>query len=279
VQAKGTPRAVAAAGPVASLIDVDAAMIKVKCPNASCGITSVVKDEYAGKRAKCPACGTIMSIPNAPAEVPEAAVQAPPPARRAAPPPPPPAPVPEVEEEYEAYEEEVPRRRVGKSGQVTAIAVVNFVFGGLSLLCGLLMLVGAGLVGAAGSAATNPRIQTQGLPPEVAEKIAKEFGKTQATAGTTVGMLTTLLMIIAVVYLLWGAGAITAGVGLLQRRNWGRLLAMVLAGVAGVLALVQLVLVFMGGGVQGLVGVALNAAYAAWVFTVLLKPNVAREFS
>src|SRR4029077_11132262 len=38
-------------------------MIKVRCPNAACGKLAAVKEEFAGKRAQCPACGTIMPIP------------------------------------------------------------------------------------------------------------------------------------------------------------------------------------------------------------------------
>jgi hypothetical protein len=37
-------------------------MIKVKCPNADCGKMSQVKDEFAGKRAKCPACAIVGAI-------------------------------------------------------------------------------------------------------------------------------------------------------------------------------------------------------------------------
>jgi hypothetical protein len=179
-------------------------------------------------------------------------------------------------EEYEGYEEPAPRAPAAKSGQVMAIAIVNFVLGGLALLGGLCGLIGSMLVGSA--ATSMPRIQAQGLPPEVADKMAKEFGKAQAAMGGAVGWIVTLLLILSLINLLWGAGAITAGIGLLNRRSWGRLLALILAGVAGGLALLSLVPVFMGGGASNLVSVVLYAAYAAWVFIVLMKPEVQREF-
>lgn len=39
--------------------------IKVQCPNAVCGQIITVRDEYAGKRGKCPSCGAAMMIPPA----------------------------------------------------------------------------------------------------------------------------------------------------------------------------------------------------------------------
>jgi hypothetical protein len=37
--------------------------ITAKCPNAACGKTLRVKDELAGKKVKCPGCGTIIALP------------------------------------------------------------------------------------------------------------------------------------------------------------------------------------------------------------------------
>lgn len=37
--------------------------IKVQCPNPACGQIITVRDEYAGKRGKCPVCGGAMMIP------------------------------------------------------------------------------------------------------------------------------------------------------------------------------------------------------------------------
>ena len=41
--------------------------IDVQCP---CGRTSVVPDQHAGKKAKCPACGAVVVIPGASRVVP-----------------------------------------------------------------------------------------------------------------------------------------------------------------------------------------------------------------
>jgi predicted RNA-binding Zn-ribbon protein involved in translation (DUF1610 family) len=39
--------------------------IKVQCPNPACGSVITVRNEYAGKRGKCPSCGAAMMIPTA----------------------------------------------------------------------------------------------------------------------------------------------------------------------------------------------------------------------
>lgn len=39
--------------------------IRVQCPNTDCGQVLNVRDEFAGKRGKCPACGSAMMIPTA----------------------------------------------------------------------------------------------------------------------------------------------------------------------------------------------------------------------
>jgi len=250
-------------------------MIKVKCPNAACGKVAAVKEEFAGKRAKCPACGTIIDIPGGADVVPPGSgIRAP---SVPAAPPPRPAP-PRAGEEYEEYESE-PRGPVGKSGQVTAIAIVNFVLGGLSVLFGTCASLGALLFGGLGSVASNTRVQVQGMDPKQAEQFARDVAKLQSQAGGSLAWVATVLIVLGLVSMLWGAGAITDGIGVLNRRSWGRLLALVLAGVSAVLGVVYLVLGFMGGDASSFGFAVLFIAYAAWVFIVMTKPSVVREFS
>jgi hypothetical protein len=40
--------------------------MQVTCPNLSCGKVLTVQEEYAGKKGKCPACGSELTIPAAP---------------------------------------------------------------------------------------------------------------------------------------------------------------------------------------------------------------------
>jgi hypothetical protein len=92
----------------------------------------------------------------------------------------------------------------------------------------------------------------------------------------TVGVI---IMATAVLTLLWGGLAIAGGVGLIKRRNWGRILTLVLGGIAGVLAILSLIGTFQGGGVASLVNVLIYAGYAVFAFVVLLNPQNAREFA
>lgn len=45
-------------------------MIKARCPNAACGKTLGMKSELAGKKAKCPNCGIMFTIPGLPGTAP-----------------------------------------------------------------------------------------------------------------------------------------------------------------------------------------------------------------
>src|SRR5437588_11760474 len=47
-------------------------MIRVKCPNSKCQQTLTVKDEFAGRTGKCPACGTAVQVPAAKPQAAEA---------------------------------------------------------------------------------------------------------------------------------------------------------------------------------------------------------------
>src|SRR6266849_3190661 len=40
--------------------------IQVKCPNASCAKVLTVQEDFAGKKGKCPACGSELMIPATP---------------------------------------------------------------------------------------------------------------------------------------------------------------------------------------------------------------------
>ena len=302
--------------------------IKAKCPNADCGKVIAVKDEFAGKRAKCPGCGTVITIPNG-TGVAAAPAVAPAPARRPAPPPPVDdegfeeprpakrraAPPPPPDDDFEEGGVEVRRAPKGKSGLVTAIAVINFVLGGLALLCGAIMLAFASMFTGASAAiaTTGPMLVAQvpqpgqgGMPkgfpsPEEMKKLQEEAMKKmqgdpqfqdmmkkanvnarqgRAAVSGALAMIGTIIMIISIVNILWGGAAIAGGVGLLKRRNWGRILTLVLGGVAGTVGILYLVTMFMGAPAMSVIpSFLIYVGYAAFVFIVLLKPDIRREFA
>jgi hypothetical protein len=161
-----------------------------------------------------------------------------------------------------------------RSGLVTALAVINFVLGGLSIICGLLLFLGGAFLTSAGGAGGEFERQFEQKMREQGVEV-----KGGQIGGKTVQAIGAIVMIIATVTLLWGAGAIAGGVGLIGRRNWGKILTLVLAGVAGVLAILSLIQTFQGGGAMGLLNVVIYVGYAVFAFVVLLNPQISREFT
>jgi len=109
--------------------------IRVVCTNSSCGREYHLKDELAGKKVKCPLCGTILSVPEAPAgeEVFEAIPQAETPE--------PPAPFPAAGTPQAGPD-------VGAAKKTHGLAVASLVLGILGLLTSCLVVGGfLGIVG------------------------------------------------------------------------------------------------------------------------------------
>jgi hypothetical protein len=147
------------------------------------------------------------------------------------------------------------------------MAVINFVFGGLGILCGILAFLGGALLGSAGSGAATEF-----------ERAARAQGLELKGGAATVQTVGAIIMITAVISLAWGAGAIAGGVGLLGRKNWGRILTLVLAGVSGLLAILSLIQIGSAGA-GALLNVLIYGFYAVFAFVVLLSPQRAQEFS
>jgi hypothetical protein len=234
--------------------------IKVQCPNADCGKVAMVKDELAGKRAKC-GCGTIVIIPNGTGvRTRPAGAVATAPRRPAA-------------GQPAAVAQRRPAGPAPRSGMVMAIAIVSFVLGGLSILFGLLGFLVGSLFASAG--------RMQG---DLERMAAQEFARQGAEfpgsgVGSSIAFLGTLMMILSIAFLLWGAMTIPSGIGLLKRRRWGRMLSLIVAGVAGLIALVSIVPIFIGGGMSTVLNILLYGGYAAWVFLVLLRARAKSEFA
>jgi hypothetical protein len=96
--------------------------ITARCPNAACGKTLKVKDELAGKKVKCPACASVLTIPSANAAP---AASAPPAPARPKPAAKPPAPKPkppvlEDEEELEDSQKAAPPSRSKPAAKAAA---------------------------------------------------------------------------------------------------------------------------------------------------------------
>jgi len=110
------------------------------------------------------------------------------------------------------------------------------------------------------SGVASGAIQGQGIDPDV---------RAQASAMT--GMAGTLIMVIGVISIVLGILMIIAGVGVMQRKAWGRMLSLVLAVLAGVVAVLSLVQL-------NIISVLLQGAYCAFVLIVLLNKDNTAEF-
>ncbi len=133
-----------------------------------------------------------------------------------------------------------------RSGAVTAVAVVNFVVGVVEILFAIYicLLFGGGHV-----------------------------GRVSGLAWWTVpgGVLAGLAIALVVVAVIKGLFMGVAGWGVLKRQPWGRILTLILGGLAVLVAL---------GSINPLnpLGLVIYAGYAALVFSVLLGQRYAAEF-
>jgi hypothetical protein len=152
----------------------------------------------------------------------------------------------------------------GRSGAVTAVAIVNFVLGGLEVLFGLVIMIMGPAVASFITGVASDASKQSGMNPAEAEKFRQA-----ASAGG--GFLTAVVGFIGVCFMIFGVPMILAGIGVLNRRQWGRILTLVLAVLSGLLALLNLISL-------NIVGLIINGGYAILAFVVLLNAKNAAEF-
>ena len=146
---------------------------------------------------------------------------------------------------------------VERSGWVTAVAVVNFVLGGLQFFFGGCITFVAILFGDA---------FRQMMDEAIKEGLEIEPEMVEAMGAIIVGM--------AIAMLVSGVLSIAAGYGVSRRRPWGRILSLVLAGFTAfgvVLSLFDL-------DAESLFGIVIGLGYCALTFGVLCNPRYAAEF-
>ncbi|HEV3116842.1 MAG TPA: hypothetical protein VGY58_07310, partial [Gemmataceae bacterium] len=119
-------------------------------------------------------------------------------------------------------------RPLRKSGAVTAIAVIDFVLGGLQVLCGLLFMVFGGTIAGFLGGAMKAQVQKAGDPQAA-----------QAAQGLA-GLLIAWAAVLGACIMLVGVPLIVAGIGVLNRRQWGRILTLVLVGLMTLLSLISI---------------------------------------
>jgi hypothetical protein len=146
-----------------------------------------------------------------------------------------------------------------RSWPITALGVANIILGGLALAWGVYLLVA--------SVAISEALIRAG---DDAGGVMRETNRGMAA------VIGTLVLVASVCSLAEGLPLLLAGFGVLTRRTWGRVLALVLAVLLGLEGLACLSGTGRHAGLLG-AGLAL-LAYAALTFVVLLRGQAAVEF-
>lgn len=156
-------------------------------------------------------------------------------------------------------------RRTEHSGAVTAVGIINIIVGSRAVLVGLcVFLGGAFLGGAANDFRGNPGAGLAG-----------------AFAGAII-IVAFLILVVAVLEIL-------AGVGVLNRKNWARIMTLVLGGLSALLGLLHIFGVVgamnnpfpedrAGAVLVNLLLIFLYIGYTVLVYVILLNPAYADEF-
>jgi hypothetical protein len=143
-----------------------------------------------------------------------------------------------------------------QSGLVTAVAIVNYVMGGLNILGGIAMM----LIGLFGGA----------LLAELIKNAERNNPNLPGGASAIGGAFAMVFAIIGMVAILMGTVTVIAGYGIAERRQWGRILSFVLAGLNGLFVLACLVTLQPVG--------IFSLGYCIFVFVALLQKEAATEF-
>jgi DNA-directed RNA polymerase subunit M/transcription elongation factor TFIIS len=153
------------------------------------------------------------------------------------------------------------RRRSNSSGSVTTVAILNFVLGGLGLLCS------CGLFGF-GAAIQN---------------ILKDEAVRGRQAPLEPETMVMLFMVLGACYLVMALLMIVGGIGLQQRKVYGRYITFatstiaILFGLVSCLSLIGNVIAAKGAGIcGGLIGIFIWGGYG--VFALIVMINSGREF-
>ncbi|PQO47890.1 hypothetical protein [Blastopirellula marina] len=135
-------------------------------------------------------------------------------------------------------------------GLITAVAVVNYIFGGLCLSCGVCFGVLGGGVLALFLAGDGPQMDEPA-------KMGVGIG-----AAVIIGMMAVQMLV--------GLLVILAGYGVQNYRQWGRILTIVLAVVSALLGVFSLLQLSPIG--------LLQIGYAVFALVVMLNPHYTKEF-
>ncbi|MCI0460277.1 MAG: hypothetical protein L0Z62_25270 [Gemmataceae bacterium] len=152
-----------------------------------------------------------------------------------------------------------------KSGAVTAVGIINLIFAGLTVVVAFIMMFAASLIfGTAAGVADE--LRQKGFDVKGAE-----------AAGGLAGMLAGAAVCVGVVALLIAGLYVLAGLGVLNRKQYGRIITLVLGALHGLNALLNLTAIGTVP-VQAILGILISGGYCIFVYMVLLNSQNAAEF-
>jgi LSD1 subclass zinc finger protein len=246
-----------------------------------------IPDTAAGKKVRCPMCQTVFTaLPLMEIGPTTTAITTPPLPRISEPASPLEQRPPEPDHDRDEDDDVRPRRRRdryddddedddrsfrrysrSRSGAVTVIGIIQIVLGSLGVLLSFCMMIGG--VFLAGAPNPNPR------------------GPGPGPGAGFMGLMGGAVILIGLVAMLFGGLYIFAGIGVLNRRSWSRILSLVLGGFTGLSALFSLLGALrlmanpgqMGSGLGNLVFAALQLAFVVFMYTILLNSRYASEFA
>ncbi len=195
-----------------------------------------VDDSLAGQEAACPTCGAQQQVPVATMAA---------------------APGVSASNPFSSPQATVFSGSAGTtppSGMVTAVGVVHFVMGGLQVACGLMAAVAAGFM--------------EDMLRDVFERAAAQ--EPNADIDMIADFIGPFVVVVGIFTILFGSVAIVAGYGVVKRKTWGRVLSLVVGGVAMVFGLCSCAMMDPSG--------VINLGYGIFVYVVLLNRRYAAEF-
>jgi hypothetical protein len=177
---------------------------------------------------------------------------------------------------------------VEKSGMVTGVGLAYLIYGGLIIVMGLAIMVGGAAIGAlffgGASAVSEEAIKKIDADPNLTPEQKKEAKENlqklgQAGGAAAGGFLAAFGAILGICTMITGLPLFLGGLGVVQRKQWGRILTLIFA-----------FLMALGGlwGTYGSLnpfvplGLIINlvaAALGIWAIVVLLNSGYAAEFN